>query len=56
MCEELNITFAGTINFAETGILLCGIQIPDLFMQQVRLLTKVNISKVEIFYYHQADE
>ena len=56
MCEELNLTVAGEIHFAETQILLQNIQIPNSFKEQVRLLTRVNISKVEIFYYHQADE
>jgi len=46
MCEELNLTSAGKIDFAETEILLRGITIPDSFKQQSHLIRLVNVSGV----------
>jgi hypothetical protein len=48
MCEELNLTSVGKIDFAESEILLDGITIPGSFKEQVRIITKVNVSKVPL--------
>lgn len=48
MCEELNLTAAGNIDFVESEILLDGITIPDSFKEQVRIVRKINVSKVSL--------
>ena len=46
MCEELNLTMAGKIDFAKPEILLGDVEILESFRQQARLLTRVNVSGV----------
>lgn len=46
MCEELNLTAAGKIDFAKPEILLGDVEILESFRQQARLLTRVNVSGV----------
>ena len=48
MCEELNLTAAGTIQFAEADVLLGDIAILDSFRQQIELVRHVNVSGVRI--------
>jgi hypothetical protein len=46
MCEELNLTATGTIDFAKSEILLHGITIPNSFREQIRIIAQVNVSRV----------
>jgi len=48
ICKELNLTVAGTIQFAEADILLGDIAILDSFRQQIELVHHVNVSGVHI--------
>lgn len=47
MCEELNLTDTGTIEFAETDV-LGDISILDSFKQQIKFVSHVNVSGVRI--------
>ena len=48
MCEELNLTAVGKIDFAKPEILLGDVEILESFKEQARLLTRVNVSGVGI--------
>ena len=48
MCEQLNLTATGTIEFAEADVLLGDISILDSFKEQIKLVSHVNVSGVRI--------
>jgi hypothetical protein len=50
MCRMLNLTAAGTIDFADTKTILGDIVIPESFKQQTRLISKVNLSGVCVVF------
>jgi hypothetical protein len=48
MCEEINLMGAGTIQFAETNVLLGDIKLSESFKEQVKIVSRVNVSGVRI--------
>jgi hypothetical protein len=48
MCEELNLMHAGTIQFAETNVLLGDVKLSESFKEQVKIVGRVNVSGVRI--------
>ena len=46
MCRELNLTTVGTLDFADTQILLHDVTIPESFKQQASLVRKISLSGV----------
>ena len=46
MCRKLNLVSQGAINFADTEVLLGGVQIPESFKQQAELLKETSLSGV----------
>jgi hypothetical protein len=48
MSEAINLMAAGTIEFADTNVLLGDVRLSESFREQVDIVNHVNVSKVRI--------
>jgi hypothetical protein len=48
MCEEINLMGAGTIQFADTNVLLGDVKLSESFKEQVKIVSRLNVSGVRI--------